>query len=452
MEKSNRFAEFGGRYALVIKIAFIGILMLFLLLPISMIERLVFEREARSREAEDNIVGMGGGEVTLSGPILNIPFVTWAKGEKGERIKQPHVGRFLPDDYKIAGEAKPEQRNRGIYQVILYTSTLEVSGTFTQPDFSSWGVDPADILWNDAYVSVEMPDLRIVTDKVRLVWDGSENEFAVGAGNIKLFNGEIRSGVGGRSVNRDHAFQYSLHIRGGKSLNFLPYGNSTKVTIRSGWQSPNFSGGFLPTDKHITKSGFDGTWQILAIARNYPSRWRDFEVSTDIIHASTFGVELMIPVDRYLKSSRSIKYAVLFIIVPFLAFFLFEVIAKRRVHPFQYLLVGVAICIFYLLLLSLSEHIPFNAAYVVSALATTLLITCYSSAVLAAWKKAFVIASVLAVLYVFLFFVLLSEDYALLIGALGMFAVIAVVMYITRKIDWYAIRKSGADEKMKSDS
>jgi inner membrane protein len=184
----------------------------------------------------------------------------------------------------------------------------------------------------------------------------------------------------------------------------------------------------------------------MSIARNYPSKWKDSEVSSNIILASSFGVELMIPVDTYLKSSRSVKYAVLFILIPFLAYFLFEVISKKRIHPLQYLLVGVAICIFYLLLLSFSEHIPFNIAYIISAAAVTALVTLYSIAVLKDWKKSLIVAGVLEALYGFLFVVLLSEDFALLMGSLGLFCMLASIMFITRKIDWYAIRKIEIEE------
>ncbi len=447
MEKISKILGSEGKYALVLKIAFIGILILFLLYPIAMIEQLVFEREGQSKAAEENIVAMGGGEVTIAGPVLTIPYIVWIKGDKQERIRTVHYARFLPDEYAISGDAKPEPRIRGIYQVILFTSSLNVSGSFDKPDFSSWGIDESAVLWKDAFVSVEMPDLRILTGKVNLAWDGNEKEFVVGGGNLGLFNGEIRAGVSGTEKTGRHAFSYTLSVRGGRSLNFLPFGNETKVTLASDWKSPNFSGAFLPTETpKVTNDGFRSSWYVLSIARNYPSRWKDSEVNANIIHSSVFGVELMIPVDRYLKSSRSVKYAVLFIIIPFIAFFLFEVISKKRIHPLQYLLVGIAICIFYLLLLSLSEHVPFNVAYLLSAAAVTALITLYSGAVLKEWKKSLVMCAVLVSLYAFLFVVLLSEDFALLMGSVGLFCVVASVMYITRKIDWYSIRKNESEE------
>jgi inner membrane protein len=200
VEKISKILGAEGKYALVFKIAFIGVLILFLLYPIAMIEQLVFEREGQSKLAEENIVAMGGGEVTLAGPVLNVPFIVWVKGEKQERIRTVHYARFLPDEYSINGDARPESRNRGIYQVILFNSRLEVSGTFEKPDFSSWGIDESAVLWKDAFISVEMSDLRTLTGKVNLEWDGTEREFIVGGGNLGLFNGEIRCDISGEDA------------------------------------------------------------------------------------------------------------------------------------------------------------------------------------------------------------------------------------------------------------
>jgi inner membrane protein len=444
MDLQNKLFGTEGKYSLVVKIALMGIMLLFLLYLLGMIENLVRERETRSVEAENNIVEMGGGEAILSGPVLNIPYIVWVKGEKNELVKTIHWGRFLPDEYFVSGKIKPEQHSRGIYQVTMYTAELAITGSFPAFDFSSWGIQEKDVLRRDAYLSIEFPDLRVLTGKINLNWDGHTTGFDVGPGSLKLFTAETRSSVGPFGNSESHRFSYEVRLRGGRSIRFLPFGNTTNISLSSSWQSPNFFGSFLPVkeDMNITKNGFSGSWHVLSLARNFPAHWQDFEINSDTILKSAFGVELMIPVDRYLKSSRSLKYSILFIAIPFLAFFLFEVFTKKKVHPLQYFLIGVAICVFYLLLLSFSEQIPFNAAYAVAALSTTCLIALYSAAVLKTWKKAFVIAGILIVLYVFLFVVLLSEDYALLIGSIGLFAVVASVMFVTRKIDWYGFGKN----------
>jgi inner membrane protein len=210
------------------------------------------------------------------------------------------------------------------------------------------------------------------------------------------------------------------------------------VQLSSTWPSPSFDGAFLPSERTVAEEGFEAEWSVLSLNRGYGQRWLRGQVESYAFLDSVFGVELMIPVDTYMKSLRSVKYGILFVLLPFLIFFLFEVAGNRRVHPFQYLLVGLAVCLFYLLLVSVSEHLNFDWTYLLASVATTALITFYSSAVLAAWRRAWIMSLVLASGYLFLYAALKSEDYALLIGSLGLFAILAVVMLLTRGIDWYS--------------
>jgi inner membrane protein len=336
----------------------------------------------------------------------------------------------------------PEMRKRGMYEATLYTSRLALKGSFPKPDFSGWRVDPADILWTDVFLSVELPDMRALQDRVALSWGSWTAEFRPGKGSAGLFAGEIRAPLRGLSTaaaGKPLSFSFDLGLRGGGSLSFLPLGDQTTVRVISPWKSPTFNGSFLPTERTLSEQGFDAAWKVISLARAYPQRWRAGEIEPAAILSSGFGVNLMTPVDSYLKVTRALKYGILFLFLPFLTLFLFEVFSGREIHPLQYLFVGIADCVFYLLLLSLSEHAGFDLSYWLAAAASAALITAYTCAVVRSLNRGLLILPVLAAADAFLFVVLRSEDYALLIGAVGLFLILGAVMMMTRKVDWYRV-------------
>ena len=238
-----------------------------------------------------------------------------------------------------------------------------------------------------------------------------------------------------------------LRLKGGRSLSFLPLGGETRVRMRSPWPAPRFSGAFLPASRKLLSSGFQAEWYVVSLSRGYPQSWRQGEVQPAALQASRFGVELMVPVDTYQKVLRSVKYGILFVLLPFLVFFLLEVFSGRRVHAMQYLLVGFAECLFYLLLLSVSEQLGFGATYLLAGLCTVGLIAFYAGHALGSRRRGLLLAPVLGAAYAFLYTALQSEDHALLIGSLGLFTILAGVMILTRKLDWYRPRgrAAGAD-------
>ncbi len=273
-------------------------------------------------------------------------------------------------------------------------------------------------------------------------------EFAAAKGESGLYEGAIRAqlpagtvGAAGRQPGRAVEFSLRLSLRGGKSIGFLPFGEETRVKLESPWPSPSFVGSFLPARPEVGPDGFKADWYVLSLGRSYPQAWLAGEVEPKNLSASRFAVDLLIPVDAYLKSERSVKYGILFVLLPFIALFLYEVGTHVRVHPMQYLLVGLAECLFYLLLLSLSEHMAFDLAYLASAAATVALVSVYASAVLRGWRRAAVVPPLLAAAYGFLYAALQSEDYALLIGSLGLFVLLAAVMLLTRHVDWYRLAR-----------
>jgi len=366
-----------------------------------------------------------------------------------------------------------QKRRRGIFEVTLYTAELHLTGSFGPPPpaaFAAWRVAPRDVRWEEAYLALELPSPRGLADRVRLAWsrDGrmQEADFQAGGAVLGAFDpegygaaagyaaeagGEVpRAGAGGirapladaRSGGR---FTLDLRLKGGRSLSFLPLGGQTRVRLRSSWPAPRFSGAYLPTSRELLSTGFQAEWYVVSLSRGYPQAWRQGEVGPASLQASRFGVDLMVPVDTYQKVLRSVKYGILFVLLPFLVFFLFDAFSGRKVHAMQYLLVGCAECLFYLLLLSVSEHLGFALTYLLAAMATVGLIAFYAGFALRNRRRGLLLAPVLGAGYAFLYAALQSEDYALLIGSLGLFLILAGVMILTRRVDWYRPGAGAAD-------
>lgn len=435
------FREKSGFQA-ALKALIITVLTLAFLIPLGMIRSQIRERRERRDYSEDEIVISWGGEQSIGGPVLTVPYLERIKDAKGYIEEITRYARFLPDILTIKGQIEPELRHRGIYEVTLYTTDLTLTRTFSRPDFSEWRIPDKDILWEEAFLSIAFPDMRAIRDRVSLSWDTRTFAFRAGAEQIGLYNGEIWTAIPDLKEGESHDFSVDLKLRGGRALYFLPLGDETKVNLTSPWSSPGFTVSFLPTTRDLSEEGFIASWYVTSLGRNYPQKWKESEVDMSNLEASRFGVNLVVPVDTYLKSTRSVKYGLLFIVLPFLTFFLFELLSGKKIHPFQYLLVGFAVCIFYLLLLSLSEHLGFNISYLLASSATIGLISFYSSAVLITWRKASMMTVILCALYIFLYVVLQSEDYALLIGSLGLFGILGAVMLITRKLDWYGLERN----------
>jgi inner membrane protein len=446
MKKLKGTIQENRNWSTAFKMILIGVLLLVFLIPLQMIRSLIEDRNITRLEAEGEVITKWGGEQIIAGPVLIVPYLRRERVEEDKVEEYLEKAYFLPDTLDITGSVHTEMRNRGIFEVTVYTTDLRVSGTFSDPDFGDWRIEQRDIFWEDAVVAVELPDMRGLQEGVDLQWDSRIIAFSAGRGEFGLFGGEIRAPLkngalwpASRNTGSVHEFAFDLHLQGGRSLSFVPLGQQTRVRLVSAWPSPSFDGAFLPGERSLDEQGFTAEWYVLSLNRGYGQRWLEGQVEPHALVESIFGVELMIPVDTYMKSLRSVKYGILFVLLPFLIFFLFEVASARKVHPLQYLLVGFAVCLFYLLLVSVSEHLSFDWTYLLSSVATTALITFYSSAVLAAWRRAWIMSLVLASGYLFLYAALKSEDYALLIGSLGLFVILAGVMVLTRRIDWYSV-------------
>jgi inner membrane protein len=336
-------------------------------------------------------------------------------------------------------------RRRGIYEVPVYTAGLHGSGSFQKPSFTEWGIPPDDILWDKAYLSIGVKDVRGIRRGVSLVWGSKALQLSPGGEVSGLWSTGLRvpiSGLAQAPEKELYRFAFDLSVQGSEDLKFLPLGKQTSVSLSSAWADPSFSGGFLPESRQVSDKGFQASWSVPYFGRSYPQQWLEPEaekvLNDEAVEGSEFGVSLYMPVDVYQKTERSVKYGMLFIVLTFMAFFLFEVFSPVALHPLHYLLVGSALCLFYLMLLSVSEQIPFGTAYAVSSVAIVLLISGYSLAILKGKGRALAMSGMLALLYGYLYVLLQAEDYALLLGSVGLFTILATVMYLTRKVDWYS--------------
>jgi inner membrane protein len=420
----------------------IAILVLTLLVPVEMIKGIIHERETRQQGVTTEVSAKWGREQTVTGPILTVPYNTRSVDDKGNVTTTVSQAHILPEQLQVTGTVKPEIRYRGIYQVVLYNAELEVSGEFLTRGFAELGIAPQDLRWHEATVSLGLPDLRGLKENTLVGWNGEA--YPISSGIVTPAASD--SGISARvpvSPNREtYSFTMKLNLNGSGQLSFVPLGKETTVQLVSPWKDPSFTGPFLPDERIVNQNGFSAKWKILHLNRNYPQQWTG---KNDKVLESAFGARFFCPVDEYQKSMRAAKYAVLFILLTFVAFFLTEVTGRTRVHPVQYLLIGFAICLFYLLLLSIAEHTSFAVAYPVSAVASLLLVTSYSRVILKSSSMALMVGSLMAFLYGFLYVTMQLEDYALLMGSIGMFVVLGLVMYLTRKVDWYGMSAGGAE-------
>ncbi|HTN68608.1 MAG TPA: cell envelope integrity protein CreD [Dysgonamonadaceae bacterium] len=424
------------------KIGTIVIITLLLLIPASMIRSLIIERESTQNEAIREVSSKWGEEQTISGPLISIPYYRYIKefSRKDSTEKIVQIKEFihiLPTELNISGNINPEKRYRGIYEIVVYNSKLSISGAFNNIDLASLDIQPRNILFDKAEFVIGINDLRGIEEQVILNWNDQNIAFNPDVSS----NDVVMTGINAL-LNLDlkdssaYNFSLELDLKGSQLLYFTPVGRVTNINLRSEWPNPSFKGAFLPDSREVSEKGFVANWNVLHLNRNFPQIWLGNRHS---ISDSSFGIDLLLPVDNYQKSYRSIRYAILFIGFTFLTFFFIEVLNKVFIHPIQYILVGIALIVFYSLLLSISEYLKYNLAFIVSAISTLALIAGYVQAILKSGKLTLLISGILTVLYSFIFTIIQLQDYALLIGSIGIFIILGLVMYFSRKIDWYNI-------------
>ena len=434
------------RNPLFSKILMVCFLAVLLLIPLGMIQSKISERQMLQTQVQQDIARSASGPQTITGPYLLIRYKlrerTLTKDSNG--VEQTTINWFdqetmiAPRTLKIDGNAEVETRSRGIYQARLFNLRSTLAGDFVVP--IGYGINKplADIEPVSANLVLRVSDSRGIRNAPLLNLNGSSFDFAPGSVGAAAGNG-IHAPLKMLDVATASTlkFDFPLELQGMTTLAITPLANNTEMNLKSPWQHPSFDGSYLPRSRAVNAQGFSAQWLVTNLARN----------SNSTGAADTFSIDFIDPVNIYLLSERAVKYGVLFIILVFTAFFMFEVLRSLRIHPMQYLLVGLAMAMFFLLVISLSEHLSFLTAYTVSGTACVLLIGSYLAGLLKSQKSAWAFSSGIALLYAVLYGVLQSEDNALLMGTLILFIALAAVMLLTRRMDWYGLSTNPTDEK-----
>lgn len=425
----------------LIRLAAIGGLTILFLVPIGWIGDLVDERVLRRNQAVLEVSRKWGATQAIVGPALVVPYThRWTERSGKETVTKRDLRTLtmLPGELTVTAKVEGEERHRGIFAVPVYRSTIEIGGSFAPPDLADLRIDPALVEWNRGELALGIADVHAIQSRATVTWDGAERAFRSGPGAADLPSG-IHALVPQPFASATPRFVARIELNGSGGLYFTPVGEQTAVTVSSNWPNPSFQGGWLPNAHRVGAGGFEASWQIPFLGRNQAPAWTSTSShSLRDLNQASFGVELVTPVDAHRMSERSVKYARLFVLLTFGVIWLIEVLTGARVHPIQYVLIGCALCAFYLLELSLAEQLGFGRAYLLAGGAVVALVGLYAAVALRGWGRAAAVGGTIGGLYAYLYVLLTNEDYALLLGSLGVFAVIALTMLLTRGVDWYA--------------
>ncbi|WP_297931417.1 cell envelope integrity protein CreD [uncultured Coprobacter sp.] len=420
--------------ALTIKIILIALLIIVLIIPITMVQNMIMERNKTANEASAEVQQKWSKPQNITGPILVIPYKEYIEQENKMRQTDIRYLYILPEKLQISGNIETENLKRGLYDIVVYRSSIKLSGSFDFTDLQQKNITGQQLLLNEAKLTIGISDLHGITEQVEGKWKDEILSFNPGVNNPLILSG-VSCPISLSNMEEEIPFGINLRIKGSESAMFTPLGKTTLVSLKSNCSTPSFTGAFLPENREVAENGFSATWKILNLNRNYPQVFTGENWSIDL-NDSTFGVNLLLPVDQYQKSIRSIKYAFLIIILTFVICFFVEVLHKKNINPFQYLLIGLALCLFYTLLVSISEHLNFTLSYVIATTMTIGLLTFYLSGILKIKKTAITIGGMLLLLYTYIFILIQMEIYALLVGSIGLFIILAIIMYCSLKINW----------------
>lgn len=425
------------KHSILLRMLLAGVVAVAMLVPVALVMVLVSERQDTHATAVRDVASQWGGRQVLTGPILSIPETPAATDGKNLRGRAGYGTHLLPERMHVEARLSPEVRRKGIYRVPLYAAVLTIRADFL---LSSLRRNREEPLWGDSYLSIGLSDVKGITAIRKAVVNGIPVVPEPGVRN----GDHVSSGftIPLPSLNPDSRVHVEMEIdlRGSQEFCIAPVGRNTTAVFNSSWADPGFIGDYLPVKRDVSASGFRAEWSVLDFNRNLPQSWTGAQKS---IAASTFGTRFVMPVDEYQKNERAVKYAILFIALTFLGFFLIDTLGASPFHPVHYLLAGLALILFFVLLLSLSEHIAFNAAYTGASAAILLLVSLYIKGVTGKWAIAGSIGGILLGMYAFLFVLLQLEDLALLLGSVGLLCILAAVMHLTRRIDWFHSPSAG---------
>jgi inner membrane protein len=420
------------------KTIMIGLLVLLLMIPSVWIMSIIDERESYRQEALSDITSKWGGSQFVAGPVLVLPVEFLNEDADGKKYISTKNIYLLSESLDIENSLEPEIRYRGIYEILLYKSDILAKGKFDTRTIDELDLMNGKIRYDKAYVEIGISDLKGLTNNLKINWNGKEISARTGLKERSTVSKGLHFLIPLQPKVNEYNFALDINLNGSEQIQFSPTGKDTKVKISASWNHPSFCGDFLPQQKIIDDKHFDANWKIFNLNRNFShiSFGNPLQIEDNF-----FGVKLFYPVDQYQQTTRSVKYTFLFLSLTFVCFFLIEILSKKQIHPIQYLLIGSGIVLFYLVLLSLSEHMAFSTAYIIACASMILLIAFYTKSMLGEFRLTSIVSAVLLILYGFLFINLQLQDYALLVGSFGLFITLAAVMFFTRKIDWFSALK-----------
>ncbi|HCK00791.1 MAG TPA: cell envelope integrity protein CreD [Serratia grimesii] len=416
-------------------------LMLLMIIPVTQLMNVIEERSGYRQSVVGQVSESTSRAQRILGPLIVIPYSEREEktDDKGQKVVQMirHHRYLLPETLQVSGKPNVDVRKLGIYQTQVYQGPLNFKVKFGQPDLTD--LQRSNVIIGQPFLLVSLSDSRGIKSISPLISEQSQTTFEPGTQVSVLHQGVHATLTLPTLQKMGLDAEFTLTLAGTSSLSLVPLGRSSELTLQSNWPHPNFLGNFLPDERKVTERGFSARWRSTWFANNINSA---FHYDDEIIGEEklpTFSTSLIEPVDHYQLTERAVKYAVLFIGLTFMAFFLFETLTGLRVHPIQYLLVGAALVLFYLILLAFSEHFGFGMAYLLASIACSGLIAFYLSAVLRGRLRGGIFAVSLLMLYGVLYLLLQSEDNALVLGAGLLFAILAGIMLLTRKLDWYQV-------------
>lgn len=427
--------------SILLKSGVIAVLILLLLIPSSWIQELITEREGYQQQRVNIVTDKWADSQLVQGPVLLLPFkknITENVSGKPFTHEVTQVLYVLPQNLHYKAAVKTEQFKKGIYDAVVYNSIIAVQGNFTRPDIGALGVDPSAILYDHAKLVFGLSDLKGLKNSPAVVIQGKSYDAGPAVDDNDPFYKplEVKFPL---KKDADFTFSYNLDVEGSHLLNFLHSGKNTEVEVNSDWPNPDFNGRYLPDNRVTNDKGFVAKWHMLAYNRPFPQQWVDDKgllINKEAVTEAVFGVKLELPIDQYRKVMRTAKYSTLIILLTFVSLFLAELIRKQKVHVFNYTLIGAAMVIYYILLLSFSEQIGYNYAYLVSSVSTIGLISAFTSSLLGNKGVAVLFAFILSVFYGFIFILIQLEELSLMFGGIALFLVVATLMYFSRKIDF----------------
>ncbi len=465
--------------SVILKLFVIFVLLLIMMIPMSLVDDLVSERKNREQQVSSEIAAKWGRDQVIASPVLAVPYdyvsEVVEKDSKGkdvvvQRLEQDWMF-LLPSQAQVQTDIKPESLKRGIYESVVYNSSFTIKGNFAGLDMKSLPVAADRMRWSEARLVFGVQDVKGLSADPELEWAGQKLPLTMDVRNFQLFNNNMAANLP-LTKGEDTKFDFKIQVklRGSKSINFLPLANHTVVEAKGDWGNPSFNGAYLPEVREVSDKDFNASWNIPSFGRKLPQQWSggndrlyrfsgmslaeaDFDnyieatetaASVNIEAATDMDmvqINFLPEVNNYQKTTRVAKYGILVIVLTFASLFFTEIIKKQRIHLIQYILIGAAMILFYSLLLAISEHLGFNVAYLLAAVATIVLIASFIRMITKDNKTALLFTGILGLFYGFIFVLMQLRDYSLIVGTVGVFVILAILMRISTKVNWYQFDK-----------